>query len=125
MIRLAEFSPATLDEAVDVLYDGLGEERALLRLQPGQSDGLQRAWMHHGPMMQVRNTWGLWHESVLAQHFKETYGLGHADDMSGLIQGSLLARIDGVEFDVAAEVERYKAHWRALGVDPLTQEKTA
>lgn len=117
MIYFDESIPTTLAEAASRIVDNLAPEE----VKAIQED-LRATW-HHSFGMAMRNGWGLWHDSVLAKHFKDVYGLGHADDMSGLIMGCVLGRVRGEDFDVLAEVEEYKQHWRDYGVDPLTQEK--
>lgn len=116
-IKLDEVYPHTLDEAIDILYNSLDDDE----LAFVKSEGV--AGMHHGFGTAIRNFWGLWNkDSVLGEHFRTTYGLGHADDMSGLILGGLAAKVNGVEFDRQAEVARYYEHWANAGVDPLTLE---
>lgn len=109
-------APKTLDEAVDLIVADLRpEDRDYIAIE-----GVSGA--HHGFGMHMRNGWGLWHDSPLAQHFKTTYGLGHADDMSGMILAAVEAKVRGQIFDPEPEVARYKEHWRRYGVDPLTQK---
>lgn len=111
--------PKTLEEAVQLIVADLSpEDRAFIA-----TEGVAGA--HHGYGMAMRNGWGLWHDSELAQHFKTTYGLGHADDMSGLILSSVEAQVNGTTFDIQAAVDRYKQHWRKLCIDPLTQQKVS
>jgi hypothetical protein len=33
----------------------------------------------------LRNEWGLWKDSALAQHLRQVHGIDHPDDMSHLI----------------------------------------
>jgi hypothetical protein len=75
--------------------------------------------------MALRNEWGLWHDSELAQHFKNVYGLGHADDMSGMIFDGVEAEIKGTEFDADKQAKYYRDYWLRQGVDPLTLLRAA
>ena len=110
--------PKNLDEAVNTLvYDLDREEIAFIqKSKPEQA---------HFPVgMNLRNDWGLWCDSVLAQWFKQTLGLGHADDMSGIILRAVWCKIKGDKYDLDSDVEHYKKFWRDQNVDPLTQQKT-
>lgn len=80
----------------------------------------------HG--MSIRNAWNLWgmQEGVstkLREEFINVWTLGHADDMSGFLLDDVWAAVCGVEFDAAAEIERYHKHWKNYGIDPVTQEE--
>lgn len=108
--------PTNLDEAVAALEKGVtADEEAFLKSEP-VNEILGR--LHHGFGTAMRNNWGLWKpDSALGKFFRETYGLGHADDISGVIMTAFLSKLQGVEHDVAAQVERYKEHWRKMGVN--------
>jgi hypothetical protein len=112
-----ETKPTTLEEAIKLIVDDLRPEDREYIAKEGT------AGSHHSFGMALRNGWGLWHGSELAEHFKSTYGLGHADDMSGLIMAGVKAAVRGQVFDPQPEVDRYKEHWKRYGVNPLTQER--
>lgn len=110
--------PETYDEAVERIVTNLSHEDKLLFL-----DDLSFAMMHHGLGQSLRNEWGLWNGSKLKTYFMENFGLGHADDMSGLILDRVRAEVGGKSFDVVAKVNYYQNYWRNnYGIDPLTQE---
>lgn len=114
---LRTIKPKTLEEAADFIVANLSDsDRQYLKENSAVS-------AHHGFGTALRNEWGLWHDSELAQHFKTQYGLGHADDMSGLILGLVGAIVKGTTFDIAKDVDKYKNHWLRLGINPLTQER--
>lgn len=113
--------PATLEAAVDTIVSSIDEDTRAFILNPANNAGAA----HMGGGMAMRNQWGLWHDSVLAQHFKTRFGLGHADDMSAIILEAAFAKVREQPHDVDAQVERYKSHWRRMGVDPLSQEQVA
>lgn len=106
--------PKTLDEAVDLIVAGLSPED----VDYVKKEGLGGQHFFFG--MAMRNGWGLWKDSDLAKYFKSTYGLGHADDMSGIILDAVEAKVKGATLDIQAEVQRYKDHWTKTGVNPLT-----
>lgn len=117
-IDLTENSPRpkTLDAAVDILYSDMNEDELAYIHENGS------LLLHHGFGTAIRNHWGLWDQSsALHKYFNETFGLSHADDMSGLIIGSLVAKVRNETFDIEGEVQFYKNHWKQLGIDPLTQ----
>jgi uncharacterized protein DUF6794 len=110
-------TPKTLGEAAGLIVADLRpEDRAYI-----QKEGA--AGVHHTFGMAMRNAWGLWHNSELAQHFKTVYGLGHAADMSGMILSSVESQVKDTPFDAKAEAEKYKAYWREQNIDPLFVEK--
>lgn len=67
--------PTTVDEALAWMDAKYSHERA-------QIAALDAFAMHHGLGQYLRNTFGLWKKSALAEHMKETLGLEHPDDMS-------------------------------------------
>lgn len=75
--------------------------------------------------MQLRNRWKLWdRDSALVKNAVATYGLVHADDLSGLIVRGGLAKYRDRDYISAIEDEaiRYKAFWRGRGLNPATME---
>lgn len=109
-------TPATLDEAIDLVVASLDYD-SIEYIKSEGTDG-----SHHGFGMAMRNGWGLWQDNELTRHFRTAYGLGHADDMSGLILSGVEAKVKCVKFDLEGEIARYKKHWANYGVDPLTQK---
>ena len=72
-------TPETLEEAVNVLF-----EKNMKQINELRKEDMSK--YHFSTGMNIRNAWGLWDEnSILHKHFKERFGLWHADDMSGLI----------------------------------------
>lgn len=65
----------------------------------------------------IRNSLGLWQpESHLYNFFKDTYGLKHADDMSGIILKKLYNTVHGFKSDdwIETEIASYKTHWNKV-----------
>jgi hypothetical protein len=111
--------PNTLEDAVNELYNSMTKKEMEYIKENGAIS------CHFGMGGAIRNNWGLWKGSCLQEHFKSKYGLGHADDMSGLILLGLDNLCNGKPYDegVLEEVERYKRHWaNGYSIDPLTQE---
>lgn len=83
--KLAHPWPTTLDEAVEALDRMLVDEDRDFMLKSQEPVENIIADLHHSLGRHLRNTWGLWHESPLAKHIKETRGVEHPDDMSHVI----------------------------------------
>jgi thymidylate synthase (FAD) len=98
--------PADLASAVDALVAQLGaEDKAALRAKGYLP-------FHQTLGRWVRNAWGLWSGGPLKDHLTAA-GLTHADDMSSVVLGALVARLRGTEFDLVAAVARYRRFWEA------------
>lgn len=116
-ITLKDHFPLTHELAVQALMNAPWTESEVKHIRDGA------AMMHHGFGTNMRNSWQLWEKtSPLHLHYRKKYGLGHADDMSGLILGDFVARMNGQPFDLAAEILYYKNHWLKQGIDPETLE---
>jgi hypothetical protein len=73
--------PADLEEALTALEKMLPTEfQEYLRAQ----DEDHLSWFHHGLGTALRNEWGLWGGSALADCFRQ-HGIDHPDAMSGII----------------------------------------
>lgn len=107
--------PETLEEAIDHVAATVTPEQ-----KAGIRPGAPRDYHFFGGMA-IRNGLGLWQDTPLARHFKTRFGLGHADDMSGLIMDGAWAKLGGEAFDLEKEVAYYKTYWQRAGIDPLTQ----
>lgn len=119
MKKITNYKPTTLDEAVYALNDLTDDrEKKIIKEDPGI--------LHHGLMRDIRNEWGLWNRgSGLWKFFARTYGIGHADDMSGMIQEAFLSKLTGRRFDPKAMAASYQKYWQDMGVDPVTQKDIA
>lgn len=109
--------PVDLTEAVAILESWMTEaDKEKIR----NSDP---ACYHHGFGTNVRNKWHLWERNTpLVQWFISTYGIAHADDISGIMMNSLWAKVRNEYYDPRIDVQRYKEHWARMGYDPLKEE---
>lgn len=103
--------PNNLNDAVEMLATACGDAdhddfRAISKERPdflhGQHDTLGR-W--------IRNNWNLWEDSPIARWFINTYGICHADDMSGMIISAFEHWYNGKEYDPITDAGMYRAHW--------------
>ena len=107
----------TIDEVVDMICDGLDEEGYEFVINNNPSS------IHHGAGRRLRNECKLWdRESPIVQDAIEKYGIGHADDISGLIYRIVWAKIK--KEDVGETIINFLAeitkHWKMFGLTPLT-----
>ena len=103
--------PTTLQECFVALERELSpEDLQTLRDTPEA----EMARFHLSLGMGLRNRWGLWGGSPLAQHLAGL-GLRHPDDMSGLILTSFWRHLHGVPLDVEGQVAAYQRYWEAAG----------
>lgn len=117
-MKISEIIPKTLEEAVDTLFNSIDE----VDIKAIEKEKLTFSSLHHSLGTKIRNTWGLWGNSRLTKHFKNRFGLGHADDMSGIILEMLDSKYFNKEFDLARKVEFYHSYWIKQRTDPLTQK---
>lgn len=76
--------PTTLEEAIIELDSILGDEdRAHVRTL--KDEGKVATALHHTLGRHLRNQWGLWRSSALAQHLRDEHRITHPDDMSHFI----------------------------------------
>lgn len=74
--------PKTLDEAAKALDGVLSKEDRDYILKSERSADDTAVEVHHSLGRHLRNLWGLWGNSPLAQHLREVHGVAHPDDMS-------------------------------------------
>lgn len=104
--------PTTFESAVDLIASKIE--------QPENDDPL----FHTTAGVFVRNYLDLWNkESDLSRHMNQRFGLCHADDTSMLIVNAVCAKNDNIPYDIDADINRCKEHWRRVGIDPATMER--
>lgn len=106
-VLFTDHSPATLEEAIDIIVSNLNEEE---REAVTMTESCE---FHHDFGQSMRNNWGLWDaKSKLSRHFKKRFKLSHADDMSRMILEGVYALVKGEEFSPEEEAEAYLQYWR-------------
>lgn len=101
--------PTNLDDALAIIKEGLSAEDTLTIKTPKFSP----AMAHFTVGMMLRNEWSLWDENtVLVQWFKQTYGIQHADDISGIIIDCLEKDIKGLPRRDKELAKEYLDHWK-------------
>lgn len=106
--------PTNLDEAIEILNT---EENRQYAQEHEKNEFLYG--LHHGFGTGIRNSWGLWHNSDLAQWFKER-GIHHADDMSSIILTSYHRKVNGKDIKLEEQIKEYRDYWNS--VDPNVNE---
>lgn len=66
---------------------------------------------HHSLGRWIRNNWGLWASSRLAQYFNQL-GIRHPDDMSGIILTSFWRHLNSQSIRLEEQIEHYQEYWR-------------
>lgn len=114
-LDLGAHQPTTLEDAIQTICTALTDsEKARLRSTKG---GISSQHFSFG--MALRNYWGLWTNSALAQDVKARFGIGHPDDISGLILNGVDAELRGDDFDFQERAAIYVKFWTDQGLDPL------
>lgn len=104
--RHRSYIPMDLDDAMDEL-DRTINAKDQERIRTSKEESVM---YHHGFGTGLRNGWGLWGGSRLAQWFNEK-GIFHPDDMSGIILDAWFCRLRGKPFDLEGKVRGYKEYW--------------
>lgn len=118
-LNLRETFPFSHEQAVSLLTTADWSERELEYIATAGAGGL-----HAGFGAVVRNHWGLHDRTYpLSGHYRNRFGLGHADDMSHLILQNFVCWVRQERFSLEVEVSWLKKHWLDQGVDPLTLER--
>jgi tetratricopeptide (TPR) repeat protein len=103
----SERIPKTLDEAVDLLMEGLTDEDRKIINNLGDD---YAALVHRGAGMGMRNSWGLWGDSPLKRYFIRL-GIFHADNMSGIISVAFSRRVRGKPIELNQLVQNCRDSW--------------
>lgn len=111
--------PKNLDEAVQSLRNQLPGD-VLKMIQDMPED--QTYQLHETVGRWIRNEWGLWNNGPLVKWFHEA-GLGHADDMSGVILTSLWCDMHGAARNLARQIACYRQYWADMSEAVKTDGK--
>lgn len=109
--------PLTLEAAIDSVVDQLDPESLKIVKDPTSKPGQT----HFFGGMAIRNMWLHPVGSPLLQHFKTRFGLGCADDASGMILSGVWAKVRGQVYDADKDAEHYHAFWKRQGRSSLDQ----
>jgi hypothetical protein len=102
------YVPKDLDDALKQLDLLLGDKGRAEVQSAKESDMIQ---YHMGIGMWMRNNWGLWAGSRLAQYFNQI-GIRHPDDMTGIIFDSYWRKLHGQDIALDAQVHFYQNYWK-------------
>jgi len=110
--------PSTIKAAVAQLEHVLSDNQRNFILS--NNDASDWTLMHFGVGTSLRNSWSLWDpDTPLKRDAVRTYGIAHADDISGLIIAWLWAVVRGEPFDPLEHCQRYHRHWKHMGMTSL------
>jgi Ankyrin repeats (3 copies) len=112
------YIPKDLDDAFIELQKML-DPRFLAEFRSGTEKELAR--YHFGLGMWMRNNWGLWKASRLADYF-ERLDIHHPDDMSAIIMTSLHRHLNGKPIKLDEQVGYYQAYWNSPTVKKMIQD---
>ena len=105
-----------LDWVVEELYGTMPAEVIQQIQDSTNSDDMYG--FHFGFGMGIRNYYGLWDpESPLHKWFHKELGVGHADDMSGIILEALWYRTKDLQYDPSETIKGYTEHWAQYGLN--------
>lgn len=114
--RVNKLIPKNIEQALEQLENLVSAEdkKHFMKIEEDDMCGL-----HHSGGMFIRNNWGLWdEESPLHKWFKETHGIWHADDMSGIILTSYWRRLHEIDIDVKGQTKFYLDYWKEQDKNP-------
>jgi hypothetical protein len=99
--------PTTIDECFAILEKQLSK-KDLAEIRSGSEKDMAR--FHFGLGMWLRNAWGLWGGSPLAEYFNRM-GVFVPDDISGIILTSFWRHLNGKPLEVDKQAAYYKRYW--------------
>ena len=105
--EIEPYTPTDLDDAIRHLRETLPPEDIEFLKTADERD---LAGLHFGFGMGLRNGWGLWGGSRLAEWFN-SIGIFHPDDMSGIIIESLVRDLRNEPIELEAQVAKYQEYW--------------
>jgi len=106
--------PANLDQAINTIIEAL-DSSEISGFRSGKLDAVS---VHHTLGQLIRNSWSLWErDTTLSLWFRNNLKIGHADDISGVIILSMIARLKNESFFPQLLIEEYHEHWRQFGCD--------
>jgi len=107
-IAIGQTIPKNLDEAILCLEKSLSEKE--ITYLKGITEDFFINSEHHRLGREIRNNWGIWSGSELAEYFK-SIGISHPDDISGIILKSFIRHIQGKDIHLKEQIEYYQKYW--------------
>lgn len=99
--------PTTLEEALTLLKEALSDD------EKAEMKKMLSSQLHFSLGMYLRNMWSLWDKnSILGIWFLKTYGVNHADDISGIILECLINDLNGEPRKDKILAKRFIQHWQ-------------
>jgi hypothetical protein len=103
--------PATLDETY-LYLNQMFDDTAKYGFMTLPED-IAASRLHRGLGMWIRNNWGLWRNSELKQFFLDK-GVGHPDDMSGIILTSYHRYLNSKPIDLDGQIKKYQDFYKGI-----------
>jgi hypothetical protein len=101
------YVPRDLDDALEELGRIMGEDG---RRDVTAADESSMVRYHFGLGLWMRNNWGLWAGSRLAESM-DRLGFHHPDDMSAVILDSYWRKLHGKPLDLEGRAKYYADYW--------------
>lgn len=99
--------PINLEEALTLLKEALSDA------EKAETKKMLATQLHFSLGMYLRNEWSLWDkDSILCMWFLKTYGVNHADDVSGIILECLINDLNGEPRRDKILAEKFIRHWK-------------
>ena len=76
---------------------------------------------HMGLGLYLRNYWGLWEGSRLAQYFVNMK-ISHPDDMSSIIINSYKSYLHNEPFDLPGTIKKYQEYWKMVQEKEMAED---
>jgi hypothetical protein len=108
------YIPTDLDDSFRELDRMLTKELHKEFQAGGEAD---LAKYHFGLGQWMRNNWGFWRESRLAQSLR-ALGVQHPDDMSGIIITSYWRHLNGKSIDLKKQIAQSRLYWASATEPP-------
>ncbi len=103
--------PATLEETFLYLNQMLDDTQKYGFMTIPEDVATSR--LHRGFGMWIRNNWGLWRNSKL-KHYFLSKGVGHPDDMSGIILTSYHRYLNNKPIDLEGQTKKYQDFYKGI-----------
>jgi hypothetical protein len=106
------YIPNNLEDCFDELKRMLPPD-TIRELKQGPENSMNRYHLNLG--LWIRNNWGLWRGSRLADYFNH-YDIRHPDDMSSIILDSFWRHLNDRPIKFGEQVQFYKEYWNLISI---------